>query len=290
MAPSRQIDTMVNGIFQNISRRFQAPLPLTNADVSDEPLQALKLITRLSTTAVATESYDLFRVIMESKVGEEKKMEAARLTLCAAYRSTLASVPPVGNPNHILDFLRYHVGPLVKGEVRTRAISSAMRALDSAYDDPTSQSWTWRIENAGELLTVFQQSPHPEEFKWWYRVLWTNYGRLEASVLNRLDDIAMNGGDKIDLEQCRIAIEKEIERVKGLDGATGVVNLEEAYSRLTSFIHHGDKVRGELQASQRNSFQFVYFLQSRPSISWPTDSPHIVRDYRRRTTMLPNVR
>ena len=261
MTPSRQMDTMLNKIFQSISKRFQGSYP-TNADVSEKPFRALKLITRLSTTAVATESYDLFRVIMESKVGEEKKMEAARLALCAAYRSTLTSVPPVGNPNHILDFLRYHVSPLVKGKVHTRAIPSAMRAIDAGYDDPTSQSWAWRIENAGELLTGFQQSPHPEELKWWYRVLWTNYGRLESSVRNRLDEIAINGGDKVDLKQCRIAIEKEIERVKELDGATCIATLEEAYSRLTSFIHHRDKVRDELQAFERNSFQF-FFSSSR---------------------------
>ena len=53
----------------------------------------------------------------------------------------------------------------------------------------------------------------------------------------------MNGGDRVDLIQCRIAIEKEIERVKGLDPATCIAALEEAYSRLTALIDHREKVR-----------------------------------------------
>ena len=96
---------------------------------------------------------------MESEAVQEKKMEAARLTLDAAYRPRLQSVPPVGDPKHVLDFLRYHVGPRVKIEDRIHAINSGMRAIDSASDDSTSRSWTWRIESADELLTGFQQSP-----------------------------------------------------------------------------------------------------------------------------------
>jgi hypothetical protein len=38
-------------------------------------------------------------------------MEAARLALHAAYQPGLESVPPVGDPKHILDFLRYHIDP-----------------------------------------------------------------------------------------------------------------------------------------------------------------------------------
>ena len=253
VAPSRQMDAMLNRIFQNISRRFQGSYP-TNADVSETALRVLKLITQLSTNAVATESYDLFRVIMQSEVAEETKMKASRLALCAAYRSTLAFVPPVGNPSHILDILRYHVGPLVKRKDRTRVISSVMRAIDSGYDDPTSRPWTWQIENPGEILTGFQHSPHPEAFKWWYRILWTNYGRLEPSVRDRLDDIAMNEGDKVDLKQCRIAVEKQIEKVKELGGAVSSVTLEEVYSRLTTFIYHTDKVRDDLQAFEQTHF------------------------------------
>jgi len=192
-------------------------------------------------------------------------MEAARLALDAAYRSRLKSVPPVGDPKCILDFLRYHVGPRVKVKDRIHAIDSAMRAIDSTSDDPTSQSWTWRIESADELLIGFQQSPHPEGFKWWYRVLWIHYGGLDPGVRNRLDEIAMNGGDRVDLIQCRIAIEKEIERVKELDAAICIAALEEAYSRLTALIGHREKVRDELSATWKELiFFFPTVTSTRP--------------------------
>jgi len=239
------MNSMLDKIFLNLSKRFQGPYP-TNADVSERPLRALTLVTRLSRVAVATKSYNLFRTIMQSEVAQEKKMEAARLALDAAYRPSLKSDPPVGDPKHVLDFLCYHVGPRVETEDRIHAISSGMRAIDSASDNPTSRSWTWRIESADELLTGFQQSPHLEAFKWWYRVLWIHYGGLDSGVRSRVDEIAMNGDDRVDLKRCRIAIEKEIERVKELDGGTSLAALEEAYSRLTAFIGHREKVRDDL--------------------------------------------
>jgi len=257
---------MLDIIFLELSRRFQGPSP-TNADVSEQPLRALNLITRLSMTAVAEKSYELFRTIMQSEVAQEKKMEAARLVLDAAYRPGLKFVPPVGDPKWILDFLHYHVGPRVKVKDRIYAIDSAIRAIDSTSDDPTSRSWTWRIERADELLIGFQQSPHPEAFKWWYTVLWIHYGGLDPGVRDSLDEIAMNRGDRIDLIQCRIAIEKEIERVKELDPATCIAALEEAYSRLTALIGHREKVRDEISATLKELISF-------PPLVAPTSPVH----------------
>jgi hypothetical protein len=231
------MNAMVEKIFLSLSKRFQGG-SLTNADISELPLRALKLVTRLSTTAVATKSYELFRTIMRSGVAQEKKMEAARLTLHAAYRPGLKPVPHVGDPKHILVFLRYHIDPHVKPEDRTHAIDSAMRAIDSVSDDPTSQPWTCSMENAGELLTWFEQSPHPKEFKWWYKVLWLHYGGLAPDVQSGVDKIAMGGDDRIDLELCRSAIEKEIERVKRLNVAPTVATLEDAHRKLAGFIDH----------------------------------------------------
>lgn len=100
----------------------------------------------------------------------------------------------------------------------------------------------------------------------------------------------MNGGDRVDLIQCRIAIEKEIERVKEVDVAACIAALEEAYSRLTALIDHREKVRDEILVTWKRLI--IFFLQSRlPAlfIAWPADSLHIVRDYRRRATISPIV-
>jgi len=149
---------MIHRVYLDLSRRFQSLNPLTDADASELPFRALNFITRLRNTTVATRSYDLFKTIMESAVEREKKMEAARLALHAAYPPGLETVPPAErDPQLILSFLRSHVDPGVGRN--DHAISSAMRAIDSASENPASQSWTWRIEDAGELLTWFGQSP-----------------------------------------------------------------------------------------------------------------------------------
>jgi len=235
---------VIDSIFLKLSKRFQGSYP-TNADVSEWPLCVLEHVTRLSTSAVATKSYELFGTIMKSEVAEEKRMEAARLALDAAYRPKLEFPPPVGDPKHILDFLRYHVRPCVKSKHRNFAVSSAVRAIDSASSDPTSQSWTLRMEDAGELLTGLKQSRHSEGFEWWYRVLWIHYGGLDPDVRSRLDEIATNGDDGVDLKRCRTAVEKEIERVKELDRTAAIGALEDAYNRLTSFVDHREKVRDD---------------------------------------------
>ena len=247
------MNNMVDSIFLELSTRFQGPSP-TNVDVSEKPLRVLRLITRLSTATVATKSYELFETIMRSGVAQEKKMEAARLALGAAYQQRLEFAPPVGDPKHILDFLDDHIAPGVKDKDHINAVSSVMRAIDSTADDPTSQSWTWHMGDAGEILTGLELSPHPAGFEWWYRVLWVHYGGLDRSVQKRLDKIAINGDDRVDLKWCRATVEKEIERAKELVGGTAIVALEDVYRRLTAIIDHREKVRDGLRAFGQDSF------------------------------------
>lgn len=249
------MNDMINSIFLELSKRFQGQHP--NAGVSEKPFRVLELVTRLSNPAVAAKSYELFGTIMESNVTQERKMEAARLALRTAYRPTLTSVPPVGDPKHIFDFLHFHIAPNVEEKDYLRAISSAMRAIDSASGHQTSQAWSPQcIKAAGDLLTGFQQSSRPEGFKWWYGVLWIHYGRLDSGLQSRVNGIAMNGDDRIDLKQCRIGIEEEIERVKKLDGVASPVALEEAFNMLITFIDQ-EQVRDEYQTFEQDSFHFT---------------------------------
>ena len=91
---------------------------------------------------------------MLSEVEQEKKMEAARLALDAAYRPGLTPVPPVENPKLVIDFLHYHAHPIVSREDRIRAVSSTTGAIGSIPDNPTSQSGTWDM---GGLLAGFKR-------------------------------------------------------------------------------------------------------------------------------------
>ena len=241
------MNDMIHRIFLDLSRRFRGPTPLTNADVSKRPFRALRLITQLRMNAVSTRSYELFKTIMGSPVAQEKKMEAARLALHAAYPPGLESVPPVQDPPLILAFLRDHIDPSVEMEDRTHAIASAIRAIRSASNGPLSRSWTWCIDNAGELLTGLQQSPDSKEFKWWYTTLWRYRGKLDLSIRGRMDNIAKNGGDEIDLKGCKVAVEEEIDKVKGSGGALHILkSLDDARTRLTELIDDREKVRDEL--------------------------------------------
>jgi len=156
---------MVNKIFMNISIRFRESSPLTNADVSELPFRALKLITRLRTTAVATKSYELFKTIMRSVVAQKKKMAAARLALHAAYPPGLKSVPPVGDPEHISDFLQYCADLPPGGGNHTDAIPQIIHTINTTPNDPTQEFRDWYAKNAGELSTRIQQ--FCSEFSWW---------------------------------------------------------------------------------------------------------------------------
>jgi len=186
------MNSMLDKIFVCLSKCFQDPSPADPGAL--EQLHALELVSGLSTATVAAKSYELFRTIMESEVPQENKMEAARLALDAAYRPGLTPAPPVGDPKHILNFLRYHLDPHVEREDCIRVVSSVMWAVDSASNDPTPQPVGWNTEDTDELLTGFQ---------------------------------------------------REIERVKELEGATAVVTLEEAYRRLSAFIDDRNEVRDE---------------------------------------------
>ena len=79
---------------EDLSNWFRNQAPLTDTSVSDLPSRVLKLVTRVKMNTVAMRSYELFETIMRPTVVQEKKMEAARLALHAAYPPGLKSAPP----------------------------------------------------------------------------------------------------------------------------------------------------------------------------------------------------
>ena len=256
---------LIDRAFLDLSNRFRNLAPLINANMSDRPFRALKLITRLREPTVALKSYMLLETIMRSTVVPIRKMEAARLALHGAFQPGLEILPLVEDPKHILDVLYYHVDPLVEPDARAHAISSVMRAINCAHN---SRKTTWYIENAEELMTWFQQSADPEEFAWWYGILWLHYEGLDPGVRDKVDEVARSGDDRIDLKLCRFAIEKDIERMTELGVDSEVVNsLHSAYNRLTALIDHRDRVRDELLGFRTDLISFL------PLVSY-ADSTH----------------
>lgn len=146
------MDNTLDGIFRGLSDNFLG-LRAAGRDWSERSLRALTLVTQLRTPAVSTKSYELFRTIMDSKVVQERKMVAARLALDAAYQPGFT----VGDPKHIIDFLRYCFDQGVPGENSNHSVSATIRTTDPASDDPTSQFGTWGIEDVDKLLAEYQQ-------------------------------------------------------------------------------------------------------------------------------------
>ena len=122
-----QIQTILDALiatFQNSN--------LTDPTDIDCALDVVELITALSEEEVATKSYELFYVIMEPPVPtvytEEQKWKAARLALHGAYKWDKV-LPPVKDPQPILDFLRHHFELVEKGKDHDGPIQNALRAL-----------------------------------------------------------------------------------------------------------------------------------------------------------------
>jgi len=189
------MDIVLDVIFRGLSDHFQGS-SRPGAYGPERALRTLKLVTRLRTAAVATKSYELFETIMSqaeqkknmSQAEQEKNMEAARLALDAAYRPELTPAPPVGDPQHILDFLHYHLDLRIEREDCIRVVFPAMRAIDSVSNDPTSQPWNWHIQDAGELLTRFRREiERVKELEGATAVVTLEeaYGRLSAFIDDR---------------------------------------------------------------------------------------------------------
>jgi len=146
---------MLREIFRRLSDNFEGsrPRPI-DTDGLERSLRALELVTQLSTTAVATKSYELFETIMGSQIEQVKKMQAARLALDAAYQPGPTRAPTVGGLDHIIDFLRHHFASHVSGEDRYHAASLITRAINPTPDE---QYGTWCIEDVEKILAEFWQ-------------------------------------------------------------------------------------------------------------------------------------
>jgi hypothetical protein len=98
----------------------------------------MELITPLSENNIAQKSYSLFHVVMQTPTSDvysqEKKLEASRLAVHGAYKWG-GSLPPVGDPQHILTFLGHHFdlvpesGQNQQNPIQDEPIQDALRAL-----------------------------------------------------------------------------------------------------------------------------------------------------------------
>ena len=106
-------------------------------------LEAMNLIAPLSENIIATESYRLFRVVMQTSTSpaysEEKKWEASRLALHGAYKWDKA-LPWVEDPQNILTFLNRHFELAANGQNQDGPIQNALRALAYASGPITTQA------------------------------------------------------------------------------------------------------------------------------------------------------
>lgn len=94
-------------------------------------LEAMRLITPLSRTGVATKNYHLFQTVMDSSIfptRSDEEWEASRLALHSALKGD-EPLSPVNDPQGILTFLNYHFNLALKGDNQDEPIQNALRAL-----------------------------------------------------------------------------------------------------------------------------------------------------------------
>jgi hypothetical protein len=119
---------------------FGKPAPA--ADEIDRALKAMELIAPHCKTTISRKSYDLFHIVMEAPISQEKKREASRLSLHGAYKQGDSS-PPVGDPKDILAFLGDHFSLATNHDqnryelVQDEPIQDALRALAYTSDPVT---------------------------------------------------------------------------------------------------------------------------------------------------------
>jgi len=135
---SHEVKPQIMRIYEKLSKIFRNPAPA--AEEIDHALLALRVIARLpenhvtlSWNDVAQESYLLFRLIMRAPVSfacpQDKKWEASRLTMHAAYKYD-RYLPRVEDPQDILCFLDHHFSLVARGDQgQDEPIHNALRAL-----------------------------------------------------------------------------------------------------------------------------------------------------------------
>ena len=140
---SDKVNLQINGIYEKLVKTFTNLTPTTDeidrtstADEVDRALEAMELIAPLSERDAAQKSYNLFRVVMKAPISatytQQKKWEAARLTMHGAYKSD-EFLPPVKDPQDILDFLTHHFDLTAKdSQYQDAPIQNALRALGHA--------------------------------------------------------------------------------------------------------------------------------------------------------------
>ena len=103
----------------------------------------MELIAPLPDNNIATKSYELFRIVMQTPIStafsEEKKWKASRLALHGAYKWDKA-LPWVDSPQCILDFLKHHFELATNNQDQDRPIQNALRALAYASSPITLQA------------------------------------------------------------------------------------------------------------------------------------------------------
>jgi len=141
---SSLIEDRTDGIFTKLARIFENPTPenTTPDNTTPDIGRALEAICLLSNHVSPSESYDLFRKVIQAPVPEahsQKKWEASRLALHSAYKGD-RPLPRVEDPQYILAFLNHHFELAIKGgQTQDEPIHDALHALACAPDVDTNR-------------------------------------------------------------------------------------------------------------------------------------------------------
>ena len=141
-----------DAFYKHIFTKFEATFKDHVTQDYTRTLDGMKLIIPLQNNTVATNSYNLFHVILSSSFEEEKIWVAARLAINGAYKWD-PFLPWVEDPEDIIKFLVYHFTIQAEGEDEavTKAIEEVLRAIAYASTDKTLEGLK-KFDHANKLF------------------------------------------------------------------------------------------------------------------------------------------
>lgn len=122
---SHQIASLIDEVFNRIETTFTQSGP---SDDIAPSIKALQLVVLLREEHVCVRSYALFRTLIPLSKNDARMWEAADLSMRGTHSST-ETVPPVGDLQDILDFLRFHVSPQKISAASEDPIYHAFRSI-----------------------------------------------------------------------------------------------------------------------------------------------------------------
>lgn len=131
---SNEIESQIRKIYEKLAGVFSKPA-LIRVEIK-RALAIMKSITPHAKDNAAQKSYDLFHAAMQAKpssnYSRKDQMEVARIAMEGAFKWDKSLLPPVGDPDHIVEFIRHYFLGLSKADMDHTGTKEHLEAIRNA--------------------------------------------------------------------------------------------------------------------------------------------------------------